>query len=147
MVNEYTTYSDEHRYTTDHEAIRNWAEARNAIPVASDEEMGGEGEDTDATTSGDNAEDAPSTIGNDRSEETGRMDYRFTRREEQEISDEEEAWNSFFEAFEDDDRAFVVHKDPDDEDGIDFHELPRREALADSDVQQLEGTQRPSRDD
>lgn len=127
-MSEYDTgYTDEHRYTTDHEAIRNWAEARDAIPVAGDDEGASDG---------------------DRSEESsaGAGDYRFVAREEHDRSDEEEAWESFFEAFEEDERALVYREESEGDDGVDFHELPRRAELADSGAEQLEETQAPSRD-
>lgn len=150
MVSEYdTSFTDEHVYTTDQEAIRNWAEARDAIPV----DVGRDGRsDADAESDPGAAADA------DAGEDTGQRrrggvdDYRFVRREDHEVADVEESWESFVAAFEEDDRALVLGEDPDrttdrggDED-IATHEFHPREALTDSPAEELEDRQPPSED-
>lgn len=157
MVSEYdTSFTDEHVYTTDPEAIRHWAEARDAIPV----DVGRDAEsDADAESEADASEEPGEDAGTaeNREEDTGLArsdvdDYRFVRREDHEVADVEEAWESFFAAFEDDDRALVLDEDAYEEvtdredEHIATHEFHPREALTDSPAEELEDRQPPSED-
>ena len=112
MPTDYANLTTDHRYTTDHDAIRSWAETRDAIPVGDD----------DAETSD---------------------DYQFVRREDRPDVDEEATWDSFRDAFEGDDNAFV-YLDDDESDEIDFHELAPENPVADSNARQVSETQDPS---
>lgn len=162
MVSEYdTSFTDEHVYTTDPEAIRHWAEARDAIPVdvGRDAESDADAE-TDADAESDAAGEEPgedADAGENREEDTGQTrgdvdDFRFVRRDDHEVADVEESWESFFAAFEDDDRALVLDEDAyervtDREDEhIPTHEFHPREALTDSPAEELDHRQPPSED-
>lgn len=116
MTTEYDmSFTTDHRYTTNHDAIRQWAEARDAIPVSE-----GDGETSD--------------------------DYRFVHRSDREDVDEEEAWDSFRDAFEDDDNVFVYQDQDPEDDEIDFHELAPENPVTESNARQASETQSPSTD-
>ncbi|QCS43058.1 hypothetical protein [Natrinema versiforme] len=90
---------EQRRMTTDPERIREWAEARDAVPVSI---RGGEGHG-----------EGPS--------------HSFARRDEIGENHEEYTWDEFMETFDDEDLVFVYHEEEPTGEGLGFFEMVERE--------------------